>query len=53
MGCKVTNTKCCFDCDITHCPYMCYGMGKNNLYKECEYYVDADNECIYQKLDED
>ncbi len=50
MGCKLENgTKCCFDCNITHCPDRCYGYGRDKMHKECDKYVDKKYECIYEK----
>jgi hypothetical protein len=57
MGCSyksVEGTKCCFDCEYTHCPYMCSGLpfkksNKIKMHKECNYYTDKDYRCVEEE----
>lgn len=53
MGCKYEigiNTKCCFDCEYTHCPYMCSGIN-HKMHRECDYYVKQKYECVQEEKD--
>lgn len=49
MGCNYDkeNTKCCFDCEYTHCPYMCIGIN-NKRYEGCDYYVAQKYDCVHE-----
>lgn len=55
MGCsykhKGVNTKCCFDCKYTHCPYMCYGLINKKMHKECDYYIEKEYKCVEEERD--